>query len=259
VEKTATVLELKAACVEQTKLKETEMNLVFKGRILVDTNPLAEYNIQNDHTIILVKKFSETKKEEKQETNTTTTTNTNQNTLNTNTSNQDAFNMGFNQSGMGMGGMDMGQLSQMMNNPQYMNMMSEMMNDPNTMNMIMNSPQLKPLLDSNPQMRQMLQNPQMMQMLMNPQNMQNAMNMMQSGGLGQGGLGQQGFGQQGFGQNLSSNTQTNTTTDIKVLYKDQNLKMKDMGFTNDELNLECLKQTSGNVDAAVERLLNLLN
>jgi hypothetical protein len=32
-----------------------------------------------------------------------------------------------------------------------------------------------------------------------------------------------------------------------------------MGFTNDDLNFEVLKQTGGNVDAAVERLLNMLN
>ncbi len=32
-----------------------------------------------------------------------------------------------------------------------------------------------------------------------------------------------------------------------------------MGFINEDLNLEVLKQTGGNVDAAVEKLLNLLN
>jgi hypothetical protein len=32
-----------------------------------------------------------------------------------------------------------------------------------------------------------------------------------------------------------------------------------MGFLNDDLNLETLKKTGGNLDAAVERLLNLLN
>ena len=42
-------------------------------------------------------------------------------------------------------------------------------------------------------------------------------------------------------------------------FKDQNQKLKDMGFTNDDLNFEVLKITGGNVDAAVERLLNMLN
>jgi hypothetical protein len=31
-----------------------------------------------------------------------------------------------------------------------------------------------------------------------------------------------------------------------------------MGFLNDEINFEVLKQTNGNVDLAVEKLLNLL-
>jgi len=32
-----------------------------------------------------------------------------------------------------------------------------------------------------------------------------------------------------------------------------------MGFLNDDLNLEILVKTGGNVDAAVERLLTMLN
>ncbi len=44
-----------------------------------------------------------------------------------------------------------------------------------------------------------------------------------------------------------------------MAFADQNQKLKDMGFINEDLNLEVLKQTGGNVDAAVEKLLNLLN
>lgn len=32
-----------------------------------------------------------------------------------------------------------------------------------------------------------------------------------------------------------------------------------MGFINEDANFEALKRTGGNVDAAVERLLNMLN
>lgn len=208
IDKTGTVLDLKKACTEHTQLKETEQNLVYKGRILVDEKTIADYNIMNDHTIILVKKFvPEVKAEEK--TTTTTTSNS-----------VDPFAVfqaqpieggsssglsglsglgGMGQSGLGgLGGIDPSQLNSMMSNPQYMNMMNEMLGDPNTLNMIMNSSQLKPLLDSNPQLRQMMSNPQMMQQMMNPQNLQNAMNMMGQGGQGgQSGLGGQ-SGSQGF-------------------------------------------------------------
>lgn len=56
-----------------------------------------------------------------------------------------------------------------------------------------------------------------------------------------------------FGGNVNSNV------DPKEAYKEQNQKLKDMGFTNDDLNFETLKITGGNVDAAVERLLNMFN
>jgi ubiquilin len=49
-----------------------------------------------------------------------------------------------------------------------------------------------------------------------------------------------------------------SNVDPKEKYKDQNQRLKDMGFVNDDLNIEALTKTGGNVDAAVERLLNML-
>jgi hypothetical protein len=51
----------------------------------------------------------------------------------------------------------------------------------------------------------------------------------------------------------------NFAVDPKVAYKDQNQQLKDMGFINEELNFQVLAQTMGNVDAAVEKLLNMMN
>lgn len=212
-----------------------------------------------------------------------------------------------------------------------------MISNPQTLNMLLDSPQVKPLLDANPQLRTMFENPQMMQMLLNPQMLQNAMSMMGSSGLG--GLGTNLSGGSTFNvdpthgnstepnnietsenstnpNNNTTTTNTNTTpntqqpfnpfmfgfnnmgttgtsgatgtgtqpvfnpfmfsniyslilgnmnsnvndnVDPKEKYKDQNQKLKDMGFINDDVNIEALKKTGGNVDAAVERLLNLLN
>lgn len=62
------------------------------------------------------------------------------------------------------------------------------------------------------------------------------------GGLGgMGGLGQQ---QQG---------------DPKEIYKTQLEQLQGMGFTNESVNIEALKATGGNVEAAIERLLMMLN
>jgi uncharacterized protein YxjI len=53
----STILDLKKALFKKSTLKESEQNLVYKGRILADDKLISDYNIQNDHTIILVKKF----------------------------------------------------------------------------------------------------------------------------------------------------------------------------------------------------------
>jgi ubiquilin len=171
-----------------------------------------------------------------------------------------------------------------------------MLNNPDTLNMILSSPQLKPMLDANPALRNMMSNPQMLQMMLNPQNMQNAMSMLQNQGLGgssgtsgttgttgttettgtTGTTGTNPFGNFNFG-NLSgfgnlgqgnllfyfigfnTNTNVNENVDPREAYKEQNQQLKDMGFINEDLNFETLKKTGGNVDAAVERLLNMLN
>ena len=68
---------------------------------------------------------------------------------------------------------------------------------------------------------------------------------MYGGGLG-GGLG--GLGTQNIYGNVNP----------REAYKEQNEKLKDMGFINEDANYEALSKTGGNVDAAVERLLNML-
>jgi ubiquilin len=73
------------------------------------------------------------------------------------------------------------------------------------------------------------------------------------GGQGLGGLG--GFGGLGglggFGQQQQG--------DPKELYKTQLEQLQMMGFTNESVNIEALKATGGNVEAAVERLLTMLS
>jgi ubiquilin len=54
---------------------------------------------------------------------------------------------------------------------------------------------------------------------------------------------------------VPSQPQVNASTDYKVLYKDQLNQMKEMGFINDDANLESLKKANGNVNAAVENML----
>ena len=80
------------------------------------------------------------------------------------------------------------------------------------------------------------------------------------GGLGgMGGFG--GLGGAGLGSGLGAGQGTNVpaNTNLKELYKSQLEQLQNMGFTNENFNLDALKATAGNVEAAVERLLNMLN
>jgi ubiquilin len=142
--KSNTVLDLKSAIKEQSGLENNQQNLVYKGRILADEKLVSDYNIQEGHTIILVKKVSQDEKDKikkEETTNTTTTTNTNTN------NNQNNFNnmfgniggmggmglgsgLGSGLSGMeGLGGnMDMNTAMNMLNNPQMQQMMNQVLN-----------------------------------------------------------------------------------------------------------------------------------
>ena len=42
-------------------------------------------------------------------------------------------------------------------------------------------------------------------------------------------------------------------------YKEQLKTLEEMGFTNKTTNLEALKATNGNIEAAIERMMNLGN
>jgi hypothetical protein len=91
IEKSDTILQLKEKLRDITQIEPTSQNLVYKGRILANEKLVSDYNIENDHTIILVKKHTAPPKpqnipQQTQNTsnNTTSTNNPNPNT-NTNT------------------------------------------------------------------------------------------------------------------------------------------------------------------------------
>lgn len=285
IDKDAYVSELKDKIQQLTEITPELQNLVYKGRILNNTQKLSEYKLDNDHVIILVKKHVEEKKEEKKEDK------TQESSGNTNSSvpvnNPDPFsmygNLGFG-AGAGMpgglgGNMDMNQINQLMSNPMYQQAMDQVLSNPQMVQRMLDNPQIKPLLDQNPHLRQMMSNPDFLRTMMNPQTLQGLSSMMGQGqGQNQGfgfpqqpQSGQQQTGQQPnpfllhgapmsqFGGDFSNLYQGfNTNTNPREAYKEQNERLKEMGFTNDEANFDALSKTGGNVDAAVERLLNML-
>lgn len=254
--KDAGVLDLKKKVEEATGMKPESQNLVYRGKILDNAKTVADYGLQNDHVIILVKKYVEEKKETQNTTTTTTTNNSNNttnpltgnstgNTGNTVPNNQDPFSMfgGQNNMGMGLGGglgglggmgggglggnMDMNQLNGIMSNPMYQQAMDQMLSNPQMMQQMLDNPRIKPLLDSNPQLRQMMSNPDFMRMMLNPQTMNMMMNMQQGGGMG-------GLGGMGGFPNTGNNTGTDNTQNNQGQQQQQN------PFQGVDLNSLCM-------------------
>ncbi|RYH17179.1 hypothetical protein EON65_28955 [archaeon] len=180
--------------------------------------------------------------------------------------------------------MDPAQLAGMMDNPYMQQMMANALNDPAMVQQLTAmDPQLGMALQ-NPQMRAMLTNPQMLRQLSNPQVLQAMQQMQQSmqtlqgagilppGGMGTNpyanpfsspfGLPASGGGNPVGGLNFSSLLGSGAAApaappvDPAVRFASQLQQLQDMGFGDQAANLRALQATSGNVNAAVERLLN---
>ncbi|KGN43362.2 ubiquitin domain-containing protein DSK2a isoform X1 [Cucumis sativus] len=174
---------------------------------------------------------------------------------------------------------DPAQLNQFLQNPAISQMMQSLLSNPQYMNQILNlNPQLRSMVDMNPQLREMMQNPEFVRQLTNPEMMQQMLSIQQSllstlnrqpssqdaaqtgaaagvpntaglemlmnlfGGLGAGGLA----------------APHNPNVPPEELYATQLSQLQEMGFFDTQENIRALRATSGNVHAAVERLLGNL-
>ena len=99
--------------------------------------------------------------------------------------------------GMGMGtggmpglppGMDIEQLTQLMENPMMQQMMDSLLSNPQTLQAMINSdPSMRAAMENNPQMAQVLQNPEMLRTMMNPEVMRSMRQLQNAfGGMGMG-------------------------------------------------------------------------
>ncbi|RID77384.1 hypothetical protein BRARA_A00303 [Brassica rapa] len=131
---------------------------------------------------------------------------------------------------------DASQMNQFLQNPAMSQMMQSLLSNPQYMNQITSlNPQLQSLMDSSPQVREMMQNPEFLRMLSSPETMQQMMSLQQS--------------------LLSGNRSTTTVVPPEELYATQLQQLEEMGFFDRAENIRALRATNGNVNAAVERLL----
>lgn len=137
--------------------------------------------------------------------------------------------------------------------------------------MLSNPALIKAVIQSNPMLNQMAQqspgieamfsNPEMMRSLLTPANLQTAQGFMQTmppASLQVDPLINHAPGSVGQIITDMAPKFPDPTEDYKKNYATQLKSMKEMGFLNEEVNLEMLINTQGNVEAAIERLLSML-
>mmetsp|Transcript_45787 Transcript_45787/g.139090 ORF Transcript_45787/g.139090 Transcript_45787/m.139090 type:complete len:634 (-) Transcript_45787:399-2300(-) len=184
-------------------------------------------------------------------------------------------------------GMNMEQTLQLLENPAISQMMQQVMSDPAAMQAMMDAnPMMRQMRETNPAAAAMLSNPETMRAMMDPNNLRSMMQMqnaMQQLG-GQGGIpgfpptGAMGSGSFAaprgsaagggldfsslLGQFQSAATLTGSQSQQRQLpanpeerYRIQLRSLGDMGFDNREANIQALDANHGNVNRAVEWLL----
>lgn len=173
---------------------------------------------------------------------------------------------------------DPANFNQFLQNPAVTQMMQSLLSNPQYMDQILNlNPQLRSMLDMNPQLRDMMQNPEILRQLSSPETMQQMMALQQQ--LSQltrqqttpeGGQTGQGRGTPNnmgldmlmnmFGGLGTGGFAVPNTPDVppEELYATQLSQLQEMGFFDTQENIRALRATSGNVHAAVERLLGNL-
>lgn len=290
-----TVEDLRLIVEEEFKVPAYKQNLIYKGNMLQNEKKLEDYKISNNDMILLVEKIGETGdkvglNKVSGQSGIGVPGQINYDLLKQPMS----FSGDINQLAEAMKIPEIaGQMDAVLDDPNVMNAMMQnpqikAMCDmfPNVKDLMMNKEFMKKMLSpENLERLQRLQNGNAsMEDLMGGLRIGNNTNNNNFGGLGgganpfgslgmgmpmgnpflmnpmfMGGMGGQPnlFGQ-GFNNNFNLNFNSNNMTpeQLKEKYKTQIASIKEMGFDKEEDIINALKKTNGNVDAAIERLIN---
>ncbi len=257
-QETDKVIDLKDLIGKEIECEKEKLRLIYAGRILKDDDTLESYSIKDGHVIHVVKtgiskaqvpSSSATVSTQPQFTATSPTAISIQPSASTNSPPSSAVNPLAAMMGGGMdpsmlaaiGGLqpsseELESMNQMMQNPEMINSAIQMMTaNPELMQSIMAmNPRFQALP---PEVRQMMSNPEFLRMSMMLNSSQNAGNPFSM-------------------PNLASTTQSPSSEPPEVRFQAQLSQLNDMGFFDPEENIRALLSTGGNVNAAVERLLN---
>jgi ubiquilin len=191
VETSQLVSDFKRLLAEKSKIPAEQQRLIFSGHVLKDPQTLESYSIKDGSTVHLVRGASSTPTPA-QPTQTATNDNTAPPNPTTNADNPFAAFAGADPLLGGFGGMpslqqmqaqmaqNPGMVRELMNSPEMQSMMQNIMQNPELVrNMIMGNPQMREVIERNPEVGHMLNDPavlrQTMQMATNPELMREMM------------------------------------------------------------------------------------
>ena len=158
IEPSATVLDLKIKISEVLSVSSSQQRLIYKGRVLKDDSTLRDYDIQDGHTVHMVKGAAPS----------ASVTPPPAFSAPPPTANPLGALFGNSTIGGAAGNpLDTSRMhEQLLRNPEMMQqimsspMMENLLNNPDMIrNMMMNNPQMQQLMDSNPEMRHILNDP----------------------------------------------------------------------------------------------------
>jgi len=291
IRKSDTILKLKEYCKIISNIPQDQQNLIFKGKILSDEKLINDYNIDNNNDIFLVKK-EDPKSVNISINKTSNNSNPNENFINIkniNFSNKKEINPNdvanafknapnitsfydnldlnlmdkfFQIYGLGkfsdLFGVDQQNFKEMLKDPSARDMMNNMVKDPSLVEMSLNNPIVKEKIKNIPLLNFIFQNPNLM---INPQSLQmtqNAFrekerNSIESSNV-EISVPPDPFGSLNNNQ-INQMMNSSISIDYKEKYKEQLSQLKKMGFANEETNIQALKQSNGNIDNALDKLL----
>lgn len=266
------ICDLKISIAKEMECQKENLRLIYAGRILKDEESLESYKIQDGHTIHVVKtgisnKTMNIPSAETSNVNLTAATTTREASTLTAVNPaqsipsgaENPFSAGFpGLFGSGIGGVEpsaeeMTQMAQMMQNPEAMNSVINLMtSNPELMqNLLATNPRFQSMP---PEVRQMMSNPEFLRMTMS-MSLNPSMNpLMMSSGSGATGSPQTNPSSAAFAFPPASLSTSNELPEIR--FQAQLSQLNDMGFFDADENIRALLATGGNVNAAIERLLN---
>ena len=253
LEETNTILQVKEKLQEIDSEKKVELlKFIAFGKILENSTTLKDNNLQDDTTIFVIVSKTPTNNTTQPVAQPSTTIPTISNETNIPVNNNETTippNMfgqmpnNFNPYNV----LNNEQINTFLQNPQFMNMMNQMMNDPEVCSLMMESMMNPALLNDPTFMQRLTSNQNYMQLLANNMGIFNMNNM----------FGQMPSANFNSTNNTFSNTNVSNPNNSTNQYEKEIDEMVELGFPNRASNLQALQLCNGDVNRAINMLLDI--